>query len=88
MNNKIDIIVADPSGNTTIMVLTPVERKDYIEVAGRLLADRRINGGTGSHSYDLPDAGPMDQTAVTMKWRCADSSSAAMRPGLSHTTSL
>lgn len=44
MNNKIDIIVADPSGNTTIMVLTPVERKDYIEVAGRLLADSRING--------------------------------------------
>lgn len=44
MDNKIDIIIADPSGNTTIMVLTPVERKDYIEVAGRLLADSSISG--------------------------------------------
>lgn len=44
MNKKIDIITADPSGNTTIMVLTPFERKDYIETAGRLLADNCLKG--------------------------------------------
>ena len=37
MTRKIDVIVANPAGNTTIMVLTPTEISDYQEVANRLL---------------------------------------------------
>lgn len=37
MTRKIDLIVFDPAGNTTLMVLTPVPRSDYAEVAKKLL---------------------------------------------------
>ena len=37
MIQKIDLIVFDPAGNTTLMVLTPVPRSDYAEVAKKLL---------------------------------------------------
>ncbi|MCR5035481.1 MAG: hypothetical protein K6B42_08730 [Clostridia bacterium] len=37
MTRKIDLIVFDPAGNTTLMVLTPVPRSEYAEVAKRLL---------------------------------------------------
>lgn len=39
MNKKLDIQIADPSGNITIFVRTPVERRHYQQVAGQLLAD-------------------------------------------------
>ncbi len=38
-----DIIIADCSGNVTIMVLTPTNRIDYVDVAGKLLEDGRFN---------------------------------------------
>lgn len=39
MYKKLDIQIADPSGNITIFVRTPVERKHYQQVAGQLLAE-------------------------------------------------
>ncbi len=39
MHKKLDIQIADPSGNITIFVRTPVERRHYQQVAGQLLAD-------------------------------------------------
>ena len=37
MTRGIDLIVFDPAGNTTIMVLTPVPRSEYAETAKKLL---------------------------------------------------
>lgn len=37
MKRKIDLIVFDPAGNTTLMVLTPVQKEEYAEVAKKLL---------------------------------------------------
>ena len=37
MTRSIDCIVFDPAGNTTIMVLTPVPRSEYADVAKKLL---------------------------------------------------
>lgn len=37
MTRKIDLIVFDPAGNTTLMVLTPVQKEEYAEVAKKLL---------------------------------------------------
>ena len=37
MSKNIDLIVFDPAGNTTLMVLTPVPRSEYAEVAKKLL---------------------------------------------------
>ncbi|MBQ3322552.1 MAG: hypothetical protein IJH05_06920 [Firmicutes bacterium] len=37
MTRNIDLIVFDPAGNTTLMVLTPVPRSEYAEVAKKLL---------------------------------------------------
>ena len=37
MSKSVDLIVFDPAGNTTIMVLTPVPRSEYAEVAKKLL---------------------------------------------------
>lgn len=44
MKKKLDIIVANPAGNITIMVLTPVLRKDYKTVAQKLLQLEGLNG--------------------------------------------
>lgn len=44
MKRKIDVIVANSSGNITIMVLTPVERNEYIDVARKLLDMNELNG--------------------------------------------
>lgn len=44
MSKKIDIVVAYPSGNITIMVLTPIDRSDYKEVARKLLDMKELNG--------------------------------------------
>lgn len=38
MGRNIKIIVANPAGNITLMVLTPVDRKEYREITSRLLA--------------------------------------------------
>lgn len=43
MNKTIDIIVANPSGNITIMVLTPTLREHYKEVAQKLLDMKEFN---------------------------------------------
>lgn len=44
MNKKIDIIVANSSGNITLMVLTPTERKDYKRIATQLLQNKKLGG--------------------------------------------
>ena len=37
MAKAIDLIIFDPAGNTTIMVLTPVPKSEYAEIAKKLL---------------------------------------------------
>lgn len=37
MIKNLDVMVANPAGNITIMVLTPVDRKDYAQVTSALL---------------------------------------------------
>lgn len=44
MGKKLDILVADCSGNITIMVLTPVDRSDYKVVAQALLDNKAMGG--------------------------------------------
>lgn len=42
--SKIKFFVADPSGNITILVLTPCSQKDYQRIAGKLLACKELKG--------------------------------------------
>jgi len=44
MRKEIDIIVANPSGNITIFVKTPVPRSEYQTVAAQLLAMEELKG--------------------------------------------
>lgn len=44
MKKNIDIIVANPSGNITIFVKTPVPRSEYQTVASQLLAMENLKG--------------------------------------------
>ena len=44
MYDNLDVVIADPAGNITIMVLTPVDRKDYAQVAQKLLKNKTLNG--------------------------------------------
>ncbi len=44
MKKNIDIIVANPSGNITIFVKTPVPRSEYQTVASQLLAMEELGG--------------------------------------------
>ncbi|MEG1085614.1 MAG: hypothetical protein RSD88_04735 [Anaerovoracaceae bacterium] len=44
MDKQIDIIVANPAGNTTIFVITPFPRDNYQEVAKQLLAMDQYQG--------------------------------------------
>lgn len=37
MTEKIDLVIANPTGNITIMVVSPIPRERYQEVAGKLL---------------------------------------------------
>ena len=37
MSRTIDLVVLNPAGNTTILVLSPTDRSDYAEVANKLL---------------------------------------------------
>ncbi len=41
---KLKILVANPSGNITVFVLTPCERKDYLVIAQALLAHKELKG--------------------------------------------
>jgi len=41
---KLQIMIADPAGNTTIFVMTPVNRRHYGEVAQKLLDIKKFNG--------------------------------------------
>lgn len=54
MYDNLDVIVADPAGNITIMVLTPVDRKDYAKVAQKLLENKTLNGE--QVAFILPDS--------------------------------
>ena len=53
MNKKLDIQIVDPSGNITIFVRTPVERRHYQQVAGQLLADEDY--GAEQVAFILPN---------------------------------
>lgn len=44
MSRNLDIIIADSSGNITIMVLTPVERSEYKSIAQQLLDMKKLGG--------------------------------------------
>ncbi|NLD20285.1 MAG: hypothetical protein GX663_08605 [Clostridiales bacterium] len=44
MNKTVDVIVADPSGNKTILVLTPTDRNDYADIAQKLLSLKELEG--------------------------------------------
>ena len=52
MAEKINVVVANPAGNATILVLTPVPRERYAEVAGKLLQIdfRKTAAGSGCGS--------------------------------------
>ena len=54
MYDNLDVVVADPAGNITIMVLTPVDRKDYAQVAQKLLENKTLNGE--QVAFMLPDS--------------------------------
>ena len=54
MYDNLDVVIADPAGNITIMVLTPVDRKDYAQVAQQLLKDKTLNGE--QVAFMLPDS--------------------------------
>lgn len=41
---KVKIVVADPSGNITIFVVSPCDRKDYQKIAQVLLAHKELKG--------------------------------------------
>jgi len=41
---QLEIMRADPAGNITLFVLTPVEKKDYTSIAGQLLAMESLRG--------------------------------------------
>ena len=66
MHKKIDIQIADPSGNITIFVRTPVERRHYQQVAGQLLTDEDYGAEqvafilSDSFSSQNPSAGVID----------------------------
>ena len=48
MAEKLKVIMANPAGNATVLVLSPVPRERYAEVAGKLLqinpAERHLCG--------------------------------------------
>ena len=44
MTRNLDILIADSSGNITIMVLTPVPRDEYKQVAQQLLDMKKLGG--------------------------------------------
>ena len=44
MKKKVDILIANPSGNITIFVLTPFGRMDYQNVANQLLDMKELKG--------------------------------------------
>lgn len=56
MREKINVMMANPAGNGTILVLTPVPRERYAEVAGKLLQIdfRKCAGASGSGSPFAP----------------------------------
>ena len=55
MKKKIEIIVANPSGNVTIFVKTPCPRSEYAAVATQLLAMKELKGE--QVAFILPNPG-------------------------------
>ncbi len=55
MHKNIDVIVANASGNITIMVLTPTDRKDYKKIARQLLQRKELDGE--QVAFLLPEKG-------------------------------
>lgn len=64
MNKKIDIIVADPSGNITIMVLTPAPREEYKDIAQGLLDIKELNGQ--QVAFILPEQEPASGSGASL----------------------
>lgn len=54
MYDHLDFIIADPSGNITILVLTPVNRQDYASVTRQLLSNKKFNAE--QVAFILPDS--------------------------------
>ncbi len=52
MSHTLHYVIADPSGNITILVLDPVERKDYAETAKKLLARHEEAEQVGFMRFD------------------------------------
>lgn len=57
MNERIEYILADPEGNKTILVLTPVTADRYQEVTGRLLSECPEAEQVGFVKNDISDEG-------------------------------
>lgn len=62
MNRTLDVFVADSSGNITIMVLTPTDRKDYKDVARQLLEKKELGGE--QVAFILPEASEMEMCGL------------------------
>lgn len=62
MNKNIDLIVANASGNITIMVLTPTSRKDYKETARQLLQQKELGGE--QVAFLLPEKTPSQSKKI------------------------
>lgn len=62
MTKKIDIIVANPAGNTTIMVITPTPRNEYQMTAAKLLS---MDFGGEQVAFILP-SGSQELPAMEM----------------------
>ena len=73
MGKKLDVLVADCSGNITIMVLTPVDRSDYKVVAQALL-DNEAMGGE-QVAFVVP-CGPSDKMEMCGLEFCGNASRA------------
>jgi len=73
MSKKLDVLVADCSGNITIMVLTPVNRSDYKVVAQALL-DNEAMGGE-QVAFVVP-GGPADKMEMCGLEFCGNASRA------------
>ena len=60
MKKNIEIVVANPSGNVTIFVKTPVPRSEYQTVASQLLAMENLKGEQVAFILPKPDAEGID----------------------------
>lgn len=74
MSKKLDIIIANPSGNITILVLTPTDRADYKDTARKLLDIKRLNAE--QVAYLLPQNGELPEMEMCGLEFCGNASRA------------